>query len=75
MESHGVPGAVHLSARTFSLIRNRHQFNIEPRGDIEVKTALMRSISSRAVQCSQPFVRLLALRALLTATTPFVLMA
>lgn len=37
MESHGIPGAVHLSARTFALIKNRNHFKIEPRGDIEVK--------------------------------------
>ncbi len=35
MESHGVPGRVHLSDATYGLIRN--DFECEPRGTIEVK--------------------------------------
>lgn len=37
MESHGLPGLVHLSAKTFSLLKHPELFKIEPRGDIEVK--------------------------------------
>ena len=35
MESHGVPGRIHLSDATYELIRD--EFNCEPRGTIEVK--------------------------------------
>jgi class 3 adenylate cyclase len=35
MESHGVPGRIHLSDATYELIRD--EFNCEPRGTIDVK--------------------------------------
>jgi class 3 adenylate cyclase len=35
MESHGVPGRIHLSDATYELIRE--EFECEPRGTIEVK--------------------------------------
>jgi guanylate cyclase len=35
MESHGLPGRIHLSDATYELIRD--EFNCEPRGTIEVK--------------------------------------
>ena len=35
MESHGVPGRIHLSDATYELIRD--EFECEPRGTIEVK--------------------------------------
>jgi class 3 adenylate cyclase len=35
MESHGVPGRIHLSDATYELIRD--EFECEPRGTIEVR--------------------------------------
>jgi class 3 adenylate cyclase len=35
MESHGVPGRIHLSDATYALIRD--EFECEPRGTIDVK--------------------------------------
>jgi len=35
MESHGLPGAIQVSAATYALLRGK--FELEPRGVIEVK--------------------------------------
>ena len=35
MESHGVPGAIQVTERTYSLLRDRFRF--EPRGEVEIK--------------------------------------
>ena len=35
MESHGIPGKVHISQETYRLVR--HEFHCDPRGEIEIK--------------------------------------